>query len=255
MKNLKVKKLDYLICCLLTLLWINKIFIQAQTDYIEEKKQFIFVLDGSQSMSQDRWQEAVDGVALITAMLPDDYEIAVLAYNQDVMMHTEFCQPIEEQLKLLREVETSGYTNTGLAVHTALKKFELNGVTEKRIVIISDGEISMRKEQDTKDAIALYDEAIEHAQQQNVAIDILLFESDDVEEQIQQGAKVTGGYIYQKTDGVATAEFLEKYIFGQLGIERIVVGTYDAPASENIFSLQDTLVEKAWILMTAESVI
>lgn len=255
MKNLRLNKINYCICCILILLLMDIVFVQAATDDVTEKKQVIFVLDGSQSMTQDRWQEAVDGVALVAAMLPTSYEFAMLTYNQDIVLCTEFGQPLEEQLELLREVETSGYTNTGLAVQSALEKIDIKRAGEKRIILVSDGEISMKKQQETEEAIVLYGEAIAHARQENVVIDLLLFEPDGFEEQVKQGAEVTGGNIYRKADTESIVKFSEKYLFEQLGIERVVIGTSDTITSASNISLQDSLAEKVWILMTSESVI
>ena len=253
MKRLRPNKIIYFFCCILVLSLVNIAPVRAATDNTAEKKQIIFVLDGSYSMTQDRWQEAVDGVAVIAAMLSTDYEVATLVYNDDVVLCTEFEQPLKEQLELLRKVKTAGYTNTGLAVQAALEKFDIERVGQKRIVLISDGEISMKKQQDTESAISLYSEAVERACKESVTIDMLLFEPDGFEEQIAQGAEATGGCIYRKTDTESIVKYSEIYLFEQLGIGRIAVGTSDTVASETDISLRDALAEKVWILMMSEN--
>ncbi|MBD5480388.1 MAG: VWA domain-containing protein [Lachnospiraceae bacterium] len=253
MKSLRLSKIRYFFCCILVLLLANITFIQVAADNAVEKKQIIFILDGSYSMAQDRWQEAVDGVAMIVSMLPTNYEVAMLVYSDDVTLCTEFGQPIKEQLELLREVETAGYTNTGLAVQTALERFGVGEVEQRRIVLISDGEISMKKQQDTESAIGLYAEAVEYARRENVVIDMILFEPDGFEEQIVQGAVVTNGHVYRKADTESIIKYSEMYLFERLGVGRIVAGTSDTLTSVTDISFQDALAEKVWILITAES--
>lgn len=190
MKSLRLNKIRCFLCGILVLLLANVTSIQAAADNTVGKKQIIFILDSSYSMAQDRWQEAVDGVAMIVSMLPTNYEVAILVYSDNVVLCTEFEQPVKEQLELLRQVEAAGYTNTGLAVQTALERFGAEEIEQRRIVLISDGEISMKKQQDTENAISLYAEAVEYAQRENVVIDMILFEPDGFEEQIAQGQQL-----------------------------------------------------------------
>lgn len=164
MKSLRWIRLKPFLCSALILLLMNVVPTRAATVDTAEKNRLIFVLDASHSMTQERWREAVDGVAMIAAMLPRDYEVAVLAYNEDVILYTEFGQPLAEQLELLRAVKTAGYTNTGLALQTALERFDTKGAGQGRIVLISDGEISMKRQQDTESAVDLYKDAVGYAQ-------------------------------------------------------------------------------------------
>ena len=254
MKSLRLIKVRRFLCGILILLSVNMIPARAATENTAEKKQLIFVLDGSHSMASDRWCEAVDGVAMIAAMLPKDYEAAMLVYNEDVVMYTEFGQPLEEQLESVRAIKPAGYTNTGLALQTAIEQFDTEEGT-KRIILISDGEISMKKQQDTENAISLYTEAVEYARNENVVIDMLLFEPEGFEEQIAYGAEATGGNIYRKTDKESVVRFSENYLFDQLGIGRVTVGTSDTVTSETEISLQDTIADRIWILIVAESAI
>lgn len=255
MKSLRLIRVRRFLCGILILLLVNVVPAWGATADTVERKQFIFVLDASHSMTRERWGEAVDGVAMIAAMLPRDYETAVLAYNESVILYTEFGQPFGEQLELLRGVKTAGYTNTGLALQTAIEQFDTEGAGRKRIILISDGEISMKRQQDTESATALYNEAVVHAQKENIAIDMLLFEPDGFEEQIAWGAEATGGYIYEKAEKECITRFSERYLFEQLGIGRLAAGTSDAVTGETGISLQGMAADKVRILLIAESAI
>lgn len=255
MKSLRWIRLKPFLCSALILLLMNVVPTRAATVDTAEKNRLIFVLDASHSMTQERWREAVDGVAMIAAMLPRDYEVAVLAYNEDVILYTEFGQPLAEQLELLRAVKTAGYTNTGLALQTALERFDTKGAGQGRIVLISDGEISMKRQQDTESAVDLYKDAVGYAQKKNIVIDMLLFDPDGFEEQIAWGAETTGGRIYKRTDKEPVVRFSKKYLFEQLGIGWLSVGTSDSAMGETGITLQDTAADKVRILMIAESAI
>lgn len=253
MRNIRVYIKRFFSVCLLFTLFANILSVEAAEYDNTQKNQIFFTLDCSHSMTEEQWQEAVDIVAMIAAALPSNYETAVMAYNEDVVICTEFGQLPDEWLDGLREVKRKGYTNTGLAVETALGQFSADLSVEKRIVVVSDGEISMKGNTETENAVTLYDAAVKNASDKNVKIDILLFDSQDVEDQISYGAQTTGGVIYERK-GINTAEELaETYLFKQLALNRIMLGVSDAVQNTSVVSLQDFFAEYAKIVLTAES--
>lgn len=217
------------------------------------KHQIFFVLDCSHSMAEEKWQEAVDSVAMIAAMLPSDYETAVMAYNEEIAVCTDFGETLDSQLEELRKVVQKGYTNTGLAVETALERFSADSSGEKRIVVISDGEISMKSQEETDAAVLLYEDAARNAAAENVKIDILLFETEEFEEQISDGAEITKGFFFRKTDINTVDKFAEAYLFEQLELERIMLGASDTLEHAADISLQDIFADKVKLLLLAES--
>ncbi len=254
MKSIKIHKKGWISICLLLMLLINGSFVQAAGDNKNvDKHQIIFALDGSASMPGDKWQEAVDSVSMIEAMLPSNYETAVMVYNEDVVLCTDFGQTWESQLKELQEAGQRGYTNPGLAVGYAMKKFSKDTSYHKRIVFISDGEISMKGQSETEEALMSYKNAVRTAKKENIKIDTLLFQAEGIEEQISYGAETTGGFVYRETKGQPMESFAEHYLFEQLGLERIMLGTSDAAEYAADICLQDVFSENAKILLIAES--
>lgn len=58
----------------------------AEKNEITEKKQIIFLLDASKSMQGDgQWIEAADSACMIASALPEEYEVALLVYNTEIV--------------------------------------------------------------------------------------------------------------------------------------------------------------------------
>lgn len=253
MKSIRICKKKWIPVWVLFMLFMNTFPVKAAEYDDIQKHQILFALDCSYSVPEERWKEAVDSIAMISAMLPSNYETAVLAYNEEMVFSTGFEQSLADKLADLEKVKREGYTNTGLVVETALEQFseELSG--EKRIVIVSDGEISMKGKEETESAILLYDAAVQKAVEKNVKIDVLLFEAQEIEEQISYGAQLTGGSAFVKTDGKTIGEFIETYLFEELDLERIMLGTSDASQNISTVSLQNSFAECAKVLLIADN--
>lgn len=241
--------------------------VHAAEDGSIERKQIIFVLDGSHSMTEKRWQTAVDCIAMVEAMLSSEYETAVLVYDSEVVYHMGFDQMTVNRLEEIRNLERKGYTNTGMAIAAALEAFSTDESAEKRILIFSDGEISMKGRQETEEALLPYKEEVENALAQKVKIDVFLFEDDEIEKQITDAPALTGGYLFleseagitggefpaAETGDLSVGRFAEEYLFGQLGVKRIVQGASDAVGNTVEIALRDTCAEQVRILVTAET--
>jgi len=254
MMSIKLNKKRWISVFIIIMMLLNAFPVQASVyDTDAQAHKIFFALDCSASVTKEKWQEAVDSVAMIAAMLPTNYETAVMAYNEDVVVCTDFGHNPENQVEELRKTEQKGYTNTGLALETALESFSGDTSAEKRIVIISDGEISMKDQSATEAAVMLYEDAVGRAADENIKIDILLFETEKIEEQISGGANITEGVVFRKTDKTNVEEFAETYLFDELGIKRIMLGTSDTLEHTADISLQDVFAEDAKILLTAES--
>lgn len=245
-----VKKLA--LAVLIALLCIATIPVYA-AETTKDINQIVFLLDGSKSMDGERWQEALDSVLTIAAMLPDDYQTALIIYSENVDIQVGFDQSLPERIPELRETGQRGYTNTGEALETALTMFNPDTSGQKRVVIISDGEISMRTQEETQAASERYDNAVRQTVAEGVTIDILLYETEEIEEQITQGADQTEGFVFRRTEYNTAELFSAKYLFDQLGLARIMLGSSDSSDSFSGISLQDTYADRVKILLTAGS--
>lgn len=109
-----MKRFKVIVVFILFLLFSAAVPVQAagQTQEVssQESGQIIFLLDGSRSMSKERWQEALDCVLMVEAMLPSGYQAALAVYNTDVDMVVDFSQPMEEGILGLRDRKQGGYS-------------------------------------------------------------------------------------------------------------------------------------------------
>lgn len=241
----------------LILLFAMALPVQAaestQNNDLQEENQIIFLIDGSHSMAGERWQEVLECIQMIHAMLPSSYQTALLAYSEGIDISVNFDQSLEDSMAELEGRKQQGYTNPGQALATALGMFDPNSPGGKYVIIISDGEISMRSAEDTETAVATYTDAVSQAVDSGIMIDLLLYETESVEDQISDGAAVTGGTCFYRTESNTPEKFAESYLFNRLGLERIMLGLADSSANTASISLQDTFAERARILLTSES--
>lgn len=247
--KLKKRSVPFFIGIMMSL---NAVLVHAAGE-TDNTNQIVFVLDGSKSMAGDKWQEAVDAVGVISAMLPSDHEAAVVVYNDDVLINSDFCLPSQSQMDELRSIVPRGYTNTGMALEAAFTHFSQENTGQRRVVVITDGEISMKEPVQTEEAVALYEAAVEQAKEQNVIIDVLMIGTEDFAEQISAASEKTGGFIFKETETQSIARFIEAYLFEQLGLDSIAVGMSDAENAVFHISMQDACSRQVKILTLSES--
>lgn len=219
----------------------------------KQENQIIFLIDGSHSMAGERWQEGLECIQMIYAMLPSGYQTALLVYSEGIDISMDFDQSLEDCMAELEGRKQQGYTNPGEALETALGMFDRNSSGAKYVIIISDGEISMRTPDDTETAVTAYLNAASQAADSEVIIDLMLFETKGIEDQISDGAAMTGGTCFYRTEDSTSEKFAESYLFNRLGLERIMLGLADSSGNTASVSLQDTFAEQARILLTSES--
>lgn len=223
----------------------------AQIDE-ESSKQIVLLIDASKSMgSGGRWMSLVDSVLLINTMLPENYVTALLIYNTEVQYSAGFGELSSDTRTRMAGMELQGYTNPAAALEQAMKLFDTNA-DEKRVVFISDGEISMPQEEQTQEAVNLYGETVDEAAKQGIMIDMLIIPDDETENQILSGAEKTAGVIYENKEGQNLEETVIKYLFETLCLERIELGVSDTDSGSITADLQDIHMKNAKILLTAE---
>lgn len=253
MNQLRHVAIIALILLFTTVLPVQAAVENAQNNDMQEENQIIFLIDGSYSMAGERWQEALECIQMIDAMLPSDYQTALLVYSEGVDTSVGFDQSMEDSIAELKGRKQQGYTNPGEALATALEMFDWNSPGRKYAVIISDGEISMRTAENTETAVTVYLDAVSQAAESGVIIDLLIYETEDIEDQISDIAAITGGTHFYRTEDSTAEEFAINYLFERLGIERIMLGLADSSNNLVTVSLQDTFTDRVRILLTSES--
>lgn len=256
-KRKRMKQLKYTVVFMLFLLLTAAAPVQAagyaQSDNPQESGRIIFLLDGSRSMSGERWQEALDCVLMVEAMLPNGYQTALAVYNTEVDVVANFDRPLEDGISILKDQKQRGYTDPGAALEAALEMFEGDLSGGKYVVFITDGEVSLPGAEETEAAFASYQAAAAKAAEQGIIVDVLLYETADIEDRVSDGAALTGGSCFHRTQERTAEDFGESYLFERLGLERIMLRVSDSPDNLTQVSLQDTFAERVRILLTSQN--
>ena len=236
------------------LVFPGKVFA-AEKEEITEKKQIIFLLDASKSMQGDgQWIETADSACMIAAALPKGYEVALLVYNTEIVYQEDFGNISQKTRHALEAIELQGYTTPAAALENAVGMFD-SAAVEKRVVFISDGEVSMKGEQETKDAILQFERVVEDAAEQKIKIDMFAIPNESTQNQVSYGTKVTSGELYTVGENQTIEEITAKYLFQTLQIEKIELGEAVSDEGNVAVDLQDTYMQNAKILLVSEQVI
>lgn len=221
-KNGKIEKIT--IKLVMLLIGFSLLFpvraLAAEKDEITEKKQIIFLLDASKSMQGDgQWIEAADSACMIASALPKEYEVALLVYNTEIVYEEDFGNINQKTRHALETVELQGYTTPAVALETAADMFD-SAAADKRVVFISDGEISLRDQSETETAIRQFENMVDQIAEQGIKIDMFAIPNDKTENEVSYGTKVTSGEQYTVGENQTIEEITAKYLFQTLQIEK-----------------------------------
>ena len=223
----------------------------AEQNEVTEKKQIIFLLDASKSMQGDgQWIRAADSACMIASALPQEYEVALLVYNTEIVYEEDFGNIDQKTRHALETVELQGYTNPAIALEKAADMFD-SAATDKRVVFISDGEISLREQSETEAAMEEFENTVDGIAEQEIKIDMFSIPSDKTENQISYGTKVTSGEQYTVGENQTMEEVAAKYLFQTLQIEKIELGEAISGEGSMTVELQDTYMQNARILLVS----
>lgn len=235
----------------LSLIFPGMVFA-AEGEETNEKRQIVFLLDASKSMQEEgQWTCAADSVCMIAAALPEEYEVALLVYNTEIVYQEDFGNIDQKTRHTLETIELQGYTAPAAALEKAAGMFESN-ITDKRVVFISDGEISMREEQETEEEIEQFESAVSDAAEQQIRIDMFAIPNGDTQNRVSYGTQLTSGELYTVGENQTIEEITAKYLFQTLQIERIELGEAISDEGNIVVDLQDTYMQNAKILFVSE---
>lgn len=225
--------------------------LAAEKNEITEKKQIIFLLDASKSMQGDgQWIEAADSACMIASALPEEYEVALLVYNTEIVYEEDFGNINQKTRHALETVELQGYTTPAVGLETAADMFD-SAAADKRVVFISDGEISLRDQSETETAIRQFENMVDQIAEQGIKIDMFAIPNDKTENEVSYGTKVTSGEQYTVGENQTIEEITAKYLFQTLQIEKIELGEAVSGEGNMTVDLQDTYMQNAKILLVS----
>lgn len=220
---------------------------QIQNEQITE---IVIVIDCSQSMENvDSQYKIPDFVKELSAIVPRNYDIGVVAYNEEICFSLPVGSSYEEIEEKLKDIEYKQYGNAGAGLAEAVELFE-NRSADRRILMISDGEIMMRTEEQTEESAEAYARAVEKAQNEGIVIDVVaLGQKLEEGDTVYFAAEDTDGQIYELTDSEELADLVEQKIIPEWNIRKSHVGTLTGTGGELSVKLPDCYMDKAKILL------
>lgn len=223
----------------------------AKESVAEQPRELVFVLDGSQSMQNaDAQLGAAEFIRELTASLPTNYRVGMVVYQEEAVMHLPVGSSYDEMHAALSEVSYMRYGNAGIGMAEALKLFQ-NGQAQKKVIMISDGEIMMKTEEQTEESSNLFTKSVTEAKAGGVTVDVLaLGEKIEEGETVYPAAAATGGTLYELENGEYLKDFAGEYLFRELGVPARPIGKMGGTTGELQIELPDCLMERANIILT-----
>ena len=222
----------------------------AQEEETVPANEIVVVLDCSKSMEDaDPQYVSFDFLKSISAVLPRDYRIGVVAYRDEVCTSQPLGSSHAMIESALAEVEYTNYGNAGAGLSAAVELFD-DAAISKRIILISDGEIMMKTEEGTQESADLFAQAVEDARRNEIVVDVIAL-GQRLEEghTVYSAAGATGGQLYELADGEALGDFAEELIFEQWKLKASHVGQINGLSGELSVRLPDYLMSRAKIIL------
>lgn len=261
--QMNIKKLQRLISIILFFnFWIMPIKVQAsEIEILKQKtkeKAIVFLLDASGSMkNNDPNRLAIDSIAQLIYSLPSNYTTGLVAYNTEVTA-TQLVKQ-EERHMLMKVADTityQGYTNAGAGLKKAMELLQAQEIEEKTIVILSDGEILMKTEQDTQTSIHQFEQALEQAKMTNVKIHVIGLGEEMEDSNTFSASITTGGQQYYVPYAADIQEAIDDIINTRLQIKRTTAALLEADGTTEHLTIElPEHVGKARILLTSNAII
>lgn len=220
---------------------------EAEPDLLKE---IVVLMDCSQSMEDvDASYAAFDFVRSLPAILPREYRVGVVAYRDEVCVSQPLGSSHEMIESALTEVEYSNYGNAGAGLSEAVGMFDRNAA-DKRLILISDGEMMMKTEEGTQESAELFAQAVEEAKNKDITIDVIAL-GQRIEEgyTVYSAAGATGGNLYELADGEELGNFAGTLLFEQWKLKASHVGQINGLSGELTVRLPDCLMSTAKIAL------
>lgn len=227
-----------------------KMPIEAEETTDEQYTDVVVVLDCSKSMEDiDSEYYAFDFIKGLSAIVPRHYRIGMIAYNNEVCVRLPLGSSYGMIENALDDLEYMRYGNAGVALSEALELFG-DGQSEKRILLISDGEIMMDSKDKTEESAASFVFAEERAKNQGIVIDVVAL-GPQIEEgyTVYPAAETTGGQLYSLPDEDTLKNFTEAYLFDENRLGTRHVGRSGGNGGVLSVKLPDCLMNKAKIIL------
>ncbi len=226
--------------------------VRAQEEK-QREREVVIVMDCSKSMENvDSQYLAFDFVKGLAASLPENCEIGLVTFNNEVCASLPIGSEYTEIEHTLDGLRYRQYGNAGAGMEAAVALFG-DEQAEKSVLLLSDGEIMMDTDEGTEASVMAFRQAVAAAKDRDVEIDVLA-----MGEKIQEGYTVysaadeTGGNLYEIADADGLSRYIDRYLFEEWGYRGSHIGKMDGTSAELTVSLPDCMMESAKIILTGE---
>lgn len=242
-----VKKAQVLIAVLTVFLFVT---IESKAQEQDKVNEIVVLLDCSKSMEDvDEQYLVFDFVKGLSAAIPRNYKIGIVAYNDDICTSLPLGSGYAMIDDALKNIEYKHYGNAGVGLKEAVELFS-DEQTGKKIIWISDGEILMGSEEKTEESVKTYCQSVVLARERAIEVDVIAL-GDCIEEgyTIYPTAEETNGQLYELTDSDRLNEYIGKYLFDEWRINESHVGKVNGTSGELEVKLPDCYMETAKIVL------
>ena len=250
--KIRMKPIIMLSLILLTASAFTHRIVRAQEEK-QREREVVIVMDCSKSMENvDSQYLAFDFVKGLAASLPENCEIGLVTFNNEVCASLPIGSEYTEIEHTLDGLRYRRYGNAGAGMEAAVALFG-DEQAEKSVLLLSDGEIMMDTDEGTEASVMAFRQAVAAAKDRDVEIDVLA-----MGEKIQEGYTVysaadeTGGNLYEIADADGLSRYIDRYLFEEWGYRGSHIGKMDGTSAELTVSLPDCMMVSAKIILTGE---
>jgi len=219
-------KITFNVLALLILLSVS-ISTHAQEDirFSVSEKEVVFLVDASKSMGVREDGAVTDAILQILYSLPSNIRAGLVVYNTDIQSVAEIGSEPGQIDHILSTVEYTGYSNAGWGLSQALSLFSDEDNIEKHIIIVSDGEIDMKSDEESETSREEFRQGAELAADKGIKIHIMTVDGfPDEEREILEAAEISGGEVFTEGSDGELSGIAEEIVYGQFDFPRKAVG-------------------------------
>lgn len=229
-------------------------YAQEDTSFSVSEKEVVFLVDASKSMGGREDGAVTDAVRQILYSLPSGIRAGLVVYNTDIQGVVEIGSEVSQIERILGMTEYSGYSNAGLGLKQALALFSNRDGMEKHVIMVSDGEIDMKSDEESETSREEFMQGAELAADKGIKIHIVAVDGIPEEErEILGAAEISGGEIYAEGLDGDLSRIAEEIVYGQLDFPRKAVGTMEGNSGNFHIEIPVDGASRVKVLLTGKS--
>lgn len=225
-KHKTIEKILLPVLILSCFLSMNSIsYAQEDIHFSVSEKEVVFLVDASKSMGKREDGAVTDTVRQILYSLPSNIRAGLVVYNTDIQGVAETGSEPGQIDHILSTIEYTGYSNAGLGLEQAVSLFSDEENSEKHIILVSDGEIDMKSDEESEASKEKFMQEAERAADQGIRIHIMTVDGlPDEEREVLGAAQISGGEIFKEGPDGELCRIAEEILYGQFNYPRKAVG-------------------------------